>query len=73
MADSLTYAKYSSKITRSFFLSFFFFFTSRGKSIWNSGHFKLNVIMDYVTFIREHRIHIRIKISHISSEKPPSH
>ena len=78
MPDSLTYAKYSSKIKRSFFLSFFFFFfffffTSRGNSIWNSGHFKLNMIMDYVTFIREHRIHIHIKNSHISSEKPPYH
>lgn len=26
-----------------------------------------------VTFIREHRIHIQIKNSHISSEKPPYH
>ena len=66
MPDSLTYAKYSSKIKRSFFL-FFFFFTSRGNSIWNSGPFKLNMIMDYVTFIREHRIHIQINNSHISS------
>ena len=31
------------------------------------------MIMDYVTFIREHRIHIQIKNSHISSEKPPYH
>ena len=56
-------------------LSFFSFsfFTSRGNSIWNSGPFKLNMIMDYVTFIREHRIHIQINNSHISSEKPPYH
>lgn len=56
-------------------LPFYFFFSplDRGNSIWNSGHFKLNMIMDYVTFIRERRIHIQIKNSHISSEKPPYH
>ena len=65
MPDSLTYAKYANA------LSFFFFFTSWGNSMWNSRHFKLNMIMDYVTFIRKHRIHIQIKNSHISSEKSP--
>ena len=41
--------------------------------MWNSRHFKLDMIMDYVTFIRKHRIHIQIKNSHISSEKSPYH
>ena len=41
--------------------------------MWNSGHFKLNMIMGYVTFILEHCIHIPIKNSHISSEKTPYH
>ena len=50
-----------------------FLFTSRGNSMWNSGHFKLNMIMGYVTFILEHCIHIQIKNSHISSEKTPYH
>ena len=55
------------KLNARSFCLFVFFFTSRGNSIWNSGHFKLNMIMDYVTFIREHRIHIQINNSHISS------
>ena len=41
--------------------------------MWNSGHFKLNMIMGYVTVILEHCIHIQIKKSHISSEKTPYH
>ena len=39
--------------------------------MWNSRHFKLNMIMDYVTFIRKHRIHIQIKIVTLAPKSHP--